>query len=74
MPGSFRHTVERYGLIPTGSSVLVAVSGGADSVCLFDLLVAARKRMRLRLFGFHMNHKLRRSAGRGKCAARFRAG
>ncbi len=60
--GRFRHTVERYAMIPAGSLVLAAVSGGADSVCLFDLLVAARKRMRLKLFGFHMNHRLRSSA------------
>ncbi|UCG43887.1 MAG: tRNA lysidine(34) synthetase TilS [candidate division WOR-3 bacterium] len=70
VPGSFRQTVERYGLIPTGSSVLVAVSGGADSVCLFDLLLAVRRRMRLKLFGFHMNHKLRRSAGQDESFVR----
>jgi tRNA(Ile)-lysidine synthase len=61
--GRFRHTVDRYSMIPAGSSVLVAVSGGADSVCLFDLLVSARRRMRLSLSGFHMNHKLRRTSG-----------
>jgi tRNA(Ile)-lysidine synthase len=60
--GRFLETVERDRLLPDGCRVLVAVSGGADSVCLLDLLLAAAPRMHLELRGFHMNHRLRPAA------------
>ncbi len=60
--GSFLDTVERYQLLSCGDRVLVAVSGGADSVCLLDLLNIVRERYRLGLVGFHMNHGLRPAA------------
>ncbi len=62
--GQFMATVERYDLLPQGSRVLVAVSGGADSVCLLLLLRAVASRRGLTLFGFHMNHGLRKAARR----------
>jgi tRNA(Ile)-lysidine synthase len=64
VPGRFLATVKEHNLLPEGSSVLAAVSGGADSVCLLDLLRLARPRLRLTLAAFHLNHGLRDSAGR----------
>jgi len=62
--GRFQETVKRAGLLPEGAKVLVAVSGGADSVCLFDLLRAVAPGLGLELVGFHMNHGLRPTASR----------
>jgi tRNA(Ile)-lysidine synthase len=64
VPGRFFATVKEYDLLPEGTSVLAAVSGGADSVCLLDLLRLAQPRLKLRLAAFHLNHRLRDSAAR----------
>jgi tRNA(Ile)-lysidine synthase len=64
VPGRFLATVKEYSLLPEGASALAAVSGGADSVCLLDLLRLAQPRLKLRLAAFHLNHGLRDSAAR----------
>ena len=64
VPGRFFATVKEYGLLPEGASVLAAVSGGADSVCLIDLLRLAQPQLKLRLAAFHLNHGLRGTAVR----------
>lgn len=43
----------------SGSHVIVAVSGGADSVCLLRVLHALRTPMQLALFAAHFNHRWR---------------
>ncbi len=62
--GTFLDTVEYYGLLSCGDRVLVAVSGGADSVGLLDLLNLVQERYELTLTGFHLNHGLRPTAAR----------
>ncbi len=62
--GRFQATADEHGLLPRGSKVLVAVSGGADSVCLLHLLRSVAGRRRLALTGFHLNHRIRPEAGR----------
>jgi tRNA(Ile)-lysidine synthase len=64
VPGRFFATVREYDLLPEGSCVLAAVSGGADSVCLLDLLRLAQPRLKLKLAAFHLNHGLRSTAAR----------
>jgi tRNA(Ile)-lysidine synthase len=49
----------RHRLIPSGSRVVAAVSGGADSTCLAHLLLAARERLGITLEIAHFNHRLR---------------
>jgi tRNA(Ile)-lysidine synthase len=57
-------TIRRHELLATGSTVLVAVSGGPDSVCLLESLVRLRRLFHLRLAVGHVDHGLRASSGR----------
>jgi len=51
--------IQRYSLIPRRELVVVGVSGGADSVCLLNVLVNWRRRLGIRLHIAHLNHQLR---------------
>ncbi len=63
MKASFLQKVEQNirsnELLSHGDSVLVAVSGGSDSVCLLDVLYALKDRFSLTLHVAHLNHELR---------------
>jgi tRNA(Ile)-lysidine synthase len=58
--------IDKYQLLPSSGEVIVAVSGGADSLCLLHLLnqlCGPRKRYpEVRLHAAHLNHKLRGEA------------
>jgi tRNA(Ile)-lysidine synthase len=55
--------IRRHELLHGGEAVLVAVSGGADSVALLDVLCEVRSLLDLRLACVHVNHGLRPEAG-----------
>jgi tRNA(Ile)-lysidine synthase len=57
-----KRTIFRYGLVKKGDKVLVAVSGGADSMALLTALLELREKYALRLAVAHFNHQLRRAA------------
>jgi tRNA(Ile)-lysidine synthase len=57
-----RRTIERYNLLERGDSVIVAVSGGADSVALLHLLADLRAEYALTVHVAHLNHRLRPDA------------
>ena len=52
-------TIERYRMFEPCQAVGVAVSGGADSVCLLHVLLELAPRWDLRLNVVHVNHQLR---------------
>jgi tRNA(Ile)-lysidine synthase len=54
-----RQTVERFSMLQPADRVVVAVSGGADSVCLLHCLVELAPEYNLELLAAHFNHQLR---------------
>ncbi len=56
------HTLRKYSLLEEGDRVLVALSGGADSCALLEVLAALAPHWRLELIAAHFNHGLRGAA------------
>ena len=57
-----KDTIDRYGMLKKGDNVLVAVSGGPDSVCALEVLNAIKDEYSLSLHVAHLNHKFRKEA------------
>ena len=51
--------IEKYGLISDGDSVIVALSGGADSVTLLNILYSLKEKYNITLYAAHLNHGIR---------------
>ena len=51
--------IREQSLIPENQKLLVAVSGGPDSVCLLHILFKLREKLGTRLHVAHLNHRLR---------------
>ncbi len=54
-----RRTIQRFGMLNPGDHVIVAVSGGADSVALLQALTLLSPEYKLNLTVAHLNHGLR---------------
>lgn len=55
-------TIAAYELIEKGDHIVIGLSGGPDSVCLFDLLLDAADELDLTIHPVHVNHKFRPGA------------
>ncbi|MFQ5329878.1 MAG: tRNA lysidine(34) synthetase TilS [Thermodesulfobacteriota bacterium] len=54
-----KQTIKRFGMAESGDHLLVAVSGGMDSVALLHLLMTLREPLGIQLTVCHLNHSLR---------------
>jgi tRNA(Ile)-lysidine synthase len=52
-------TVRKHGLISRGDHIVIGLSGGPDSVALFDVLLSLREEYDLSLYAVHVNHMIR---------------
>ncbi len=50
-------------MIKENDKIIVGISGGADSVCLLELLCLIQEIIPIHLYAVHVNHKMREEAG-----------
>lgn len=59
MVEKIKHFMQKEDMVKDNSTVIVGVSGGADSVCLLWVLLQVQKEMKLNIVAVHINHNLR---------------
>lgn len=52
-------TISQFNMIRKGDTIVVGVSGGADSVCLLDILCSFKEDFDLKIIAVHINHNIR---------------
>ena len=57
-----RETIKKHNLIEKGEHIVIGLSGGPDSVCLFSVLTELADEMDLTVHPVHVNHKFRPGA------------
>ena len=57
-------TIEKYNLIDDGDKIVVAVSGGPDSICLLNVLneIISNSKKQIKIVVAHVNHMIRTEA------------
>ncbi len=68
LPAQVVATIQRHAMFARGARIAVAVSGGADSVCLLSVLEELAVEWDLRLSVVHVNHHLRGAESEGDAA------
>ena len=51
--------IEKYNMLQKGDKVIAALSGGADSVTLLDVLCRIKEKYSLEIYAVHVNHGIR---------------
>lgn len=67
MNDKITQTVEKYHMLANGDTVLIALSGGADSVFLAEYLLSVKKKYNLKLIAAHVEHGIRGSESLADC-------
>ena len=64
MENKVLETIKKYKLIEEGDKIVVAVSGGPDSISMLDILLKLKKRKKINceLIVAHINHMIREEA------------
>lgn len=57
-----KETIKEHKLFENGMHIVLGLSGGPDSVCLFDVLCELAKEQNLKIYPVHVNHKFRPGA------------
>ena len=57
--GKVSAAMDKYSMLPRGAEVAAALSGGADSVCLLDVLLRLSKTKKFTVCAAHLNHMIR---------------
>ena len=55
-------TIKKYKLIESGDKIVIAVSGGPDSMCLLDVLRKLKEKLKIEIVVAHVNHSIREEA------------
>lgn len=59
---NIKKTIEKHNLINAEEHIVIGLSGGPDSVCLFDVLTQLSEEMHFTLHAVHVNHGFRPGA------------
>ena len=63
------NTVNKFNMLEKGDRVVVALSGGADSVSLLNVLLTLKDKLQIEVMAAHLNHNLR--GDEAKCDENF---
>lgn len=67
MNDKITQTVEKYHMLNNGDTVLIALSGGADSVFLSEYLLTVKEKYNLKLIAAHVEHGIRGDESLADC-------
>ena len=56
------NTIKKYDLIKSGDKIVLAVSGGPDSIFMLDNLKKLRGKLNFEIIVCHVNHMIREEA------------
>lgn len=56
------NTINKYNLIKSGDKIILAVSGGPDSIFMFDIMHKLSKKINFEIIVCHINHMIRKEA------------
>lgn len=59
---NIKNTIEKHNLINAGEHIVIGLSGGPDSVCLFSVLNDLKEELNFTLHAVHVNHGFRPGA------------